>query len=57
MGIGFESHSNFDCEIDGVVPVHKEFYLRASDMYKAEGDHANYYQSNGRCCSTCQDQS
>lgn len=34
--------------IDGVVQVHKEFYLLASELYKREGDHANYYQSSLR---------
>jgi len=40
-----EVHLN---EIEGVVQVHKEYYFLASEYYKREGDHANYYQSSLR---------
>lgn len=35
-------------EIEGVAQVHKEFYFLASEYYKREGDHANFYQSSLR---------
>jgi len=35
-------------DIEGVVQVHKEYYSLASEYYKREGDHANYYQASLR---------
>jgi len=40
-----EEHLN---EIEGVVQVHKEYYFLASEYYKREGDHANFYQASLR---------
>jgi len=35
-------------EIDGVSPVHSHFYLLSSDLYRAEGKHADFYRSSLR---------
>jgi len=32
-------------EVDGVTKVHGQYYLLATELYKTEGDHANYYRS------------
>jgi len=35
-------------EIDGVSPVHSHFYLLASDLYRIEGKHSDFYRSSLR---------
>jgi len=35
-------------EIDGVSPVHSQFYLLSSDLYRIEGKHADFYRSSLR---------
>jgi len=35
-------------EVDGVSPVHSHFYLLASDLYKIQGKHAEFYRSSLR---------
>jgi len=32
-------------EVEGVGKVHGHYYLLATELYKTEGDHANYYRS------------
>ena len=31
-------------EVEGVGKVHGHYYLLATELYKTEGDHANYYR-------------
>jgi len=33
-------------EIDGVSPVHSQFYLLCSDLYRIEGDHRQFYSTS-----------
>ena len=33
-------------DIEGVGKVHGHYYLLATELYKTEGDHANYYRYN-----------
>jgi 26S proteasome regulatory subunit N9 len=35
-------------EFDGVSPVHSHYYLLASDLYRIEGKHADFYRSSLR---------
>jgi len=35
-------------DVDGISPVHSEFYLLASDLYKIQGKHAEFYRSSLR---------
>jgi len=35
-------------EVDGVSPVHSHFYLLASDLYRIQGKHAEFYRSSLR---------
>ena len=35
-------------EIDGVSPVHSPFYLLASDLYRIQGKHKDFYRSSLR---------
>merc|ERR1712215_3791 len=34
--------------VDGVSPVHAHFYLLASDLYKLQGKHAQFYRASLR---------
>jgi len=34
--------------VDGISPVHSHFYLLASDLYKIQGKHAQFYRSSLR---------
>jgi len=44
-------------DVEGVGKVHAHFYLLCTDLYKLEGDHANYYRSALRYlgCSSLSD--
>lgn len=35
-------------DVDGVSPVHSHYYLLASDLYKIQGSHAEFYRSSLR---------
>lgn len=41
-------------DVEGVGRVHAHYYLLATDLYKTEGDHANYYRS-ALCYLGCSD--